>query len=71
MANETYTVVKTDEVLDTSDVSNPQQAVRITWKSKATGATGTVTLPAANLTAADVDRAVSEAVALRDAIHEL
>ena len=71
MANDTYSIVSTAEVLDTSDVTNPVQAVRITYKSKATGATGTLTLPKAGLTPELVHNAVDAEVATLDAIHNL
>lgn len=71
MANETYEVTGQAEVLDTTDVTNPVQSQRITFKSKASGVSGTVTLPLAGLTAQAVHDAITARVATIDAIHNL
>ena len=68
---DTYDITRTESILDTTDVTNPVPALRVTYRSKATGATGTVTLPEANLTPELVAQAVAAKVATLDAIHAL
>lgn len=68
---DTYEIVKTEQVLDTSDLSHPAEAERITFRSKSSGSTGTVTLPLAGLTPELVHQAVEARVATLDAIHAL
>lgn len=68
---DTYTITDSQEGLDVTDPTNPTRVRVITYKSKATNATGTVRIPLANLTSQEVDRAVTAAVATLDAIHAL
>lgn len=68
---DTYEITNTAEVLDTRDVTNPVPSRRITFRSKATGELGTVTLPEDNLTPQVVHDAVAAKVATLDAIRAL
>lgn len=68
---DTYTITGSQDGLDVTDPTNPTRQRVITYKSKATGAIGTVRVPLDNLTPEVVDRAVTAAVANLDAIHNL
>lgn len=68
---ETYEVVSSSDALDTSDVTNPVRVRVVNFRSKATGATGSVQVPLANLTPAVVDQEITKSVETLDAIHNL
>lgn len=68
---DSYTIVSQQQILDTADVTNPVQAMRVQFRSVANGTTGTVDIPLLGYTPAEVNRLVSERVALIDAVHEL
>lgn len=71
MANDLYTITGQAEVLDTTDVTNPRPAMRVTFKSKASGVSGTVTIPLSDYSPASVHDLVTERVTAIDAVHEL
>lgn len=66
-----YTIVRQEQVLDTSDVTNPVQAMVITFRSVANGTTGTITVPLADYSPQEVNRRITAYVADIDAVHEL
>lgn len=68
---DTYEITSTNEVLDVSDPTKPVQSERITFRSKATGASGTITVPVEGLTPDRVHELVAARVATLDAIHAL
>lgn len=68
---DTYNITAQSQVLDTTDIANPVQAMRITFRSVANGTVGTVTIPLSDYTPAEVNRRISEYVANIDAVHEL
>lgn len=68
---DTYEVLRQSEVLDTSDVTNPQPSMAVSFRSKANGTVGTVTIPLSAYSAAEADRIITKRVADIDAVHEL
>jgi hypothetical protein len=68
---DTYSIVGQQQVLDASDVTNPHQAMQVTFRSAATGVTGTVIVSLADYSPQEVNRLIAARVATIDAVHEL
>lgn len=68
---DTYTITAQQQVTDVSDVTNPIQAMRVSFKSAANGVAGFVTIPLSDYTPSEVARLVGARVADIDAVHEL
>lgn len=68
---DTYTITGQQESLDTTDVTAPVRTMRITFKSNASGVTGTVNVPLADYNAQTVNDAIVDYVTRIDAVHGL
>lgn len=68
---DTFSIIAQQQITDVSDVTNPVQAMRITFRSAANGTQGIVTVPLTDYTPAEVQRRITDYVANIDAVHEL
>lgn len=68
---DTFTIVKQDQILDTRDVTNPVQAMQVTFRTTANGTQGTVVVPLADYTPEEVQRRITAYVVNIDAVHNL